>query len=345
MPYSTTQELPSEVKSKYTSKQQRAFRKAFNDAVAEGKSEKVAFQIAHAAARRAGDRDATQQKVGHKSKPRSQKASLEVDEGRTFSGDKRKKLAQKGQALKDGSFPIANKSDLRNAIQAYGRASNKAAAKRHIIKRAKALGATNMLPDDWKKNGDSAMSDLAEGIVTKPHKFSPQPDKPSLCAACNKTREAGQHQKKEDKAAKHPSKPHAFAPSENDPAKCAKCGKPKAAGQHQKEDDEDSAASESFHDVMAALRRAVREKVGRRVYLVDAGADWLVYERFDEDDYKFTRQSYTLSNGSVTLGDDATEVLRKTVYVPVSKQDSASGLVEIWGACLATEYAVDRGGR
>lgn len=136
MPYSSVSELPAGVKKKYTSKQQRVFQSAFNSAVKQGKSEAQAFKIAHQAAQKAG------------------KAN---DEARNVSTKERKKLANKGKAMKGGGFPIANKQDLKNAIQAYGRASNKAAAKRHIIKRAKALGATNLLPDSWKK-GDSAMA-------------------------------------------------------------------------------------------------------------------------------------------------------------------------------------------
>lgn len=142
MPYPSVNDLPPEVKEKYTSKQQRAFKKAFNSAVEKGKSEEQAFRIAHRAAQRAGKRNAVQNTQGS-------------DNAREFSTKQRKKLANKGQAMSDGSFPIANKQDLRNAIQAYGRASNKAAAKRHIIKRAKALGATDLLPDSWKSS-DSA---------------------------------------------------------------------------------------------------------------------------------------------------------------------------------------------
>lgn len=82
-----------------------------------------------------------------------------VDAARSFSKDQRDKLAKSGKAMSDGSFPIVNKQDLKNAIQAYGRASNKAAAKRHIIKRARALGATGMLPDDWAE--DSAQDEAA----------------------------------------------------------------------------------------------------------------------------------------------------------------------------------------
>lgn len=58
-------------------------------------------------------------------------------------------MAASGEALPDGSFPIATRADLANAIRAYGRASNQAEAKRHIIKRARALGATDALPEDW----------------------------------------------------------------------------------------------------------------------------------------------------------------------------------------------------
>lgn len=61
----------------------------------------------------------------------------------------RMKMAKSGEAMPDLSFPIKNVSDLHNAIQAIGRSKNPAAAKKHIIKRAKALGAENDLPDSW----------------------------------------------------------------------------------------------------------------------------------------------------------------------------------------------------
>lgn len=67
-----------------------------------------------------------------------------------FSTDQRKKLAQKQQAMPDGGYPIRNVSDLKNAIQAYGRATNKPAVKAWIKKRAKALGREDLLPDNWR---------------------------------------------------------------------------------------------------------------------------------------------------------------------------------------------------
>ena len=66
-----------------------------------------------------------------------------------FSESQRDKLAKKGHALPDGSYPIRNKSDLQNAIQAIGRAKNYDRAKAHITKRAKALSETDMLPERW----------------------------------------------------------------------------------------------------------------------------------------------------------------------------------------------------
>ena len=88
-----------------------------------------------------------------------------------FTDDERKKLASEGKAMKDGSFPIENKDDLENAIKAYGRAKNKAAAKRHIIKRAKALGATDLLPEDWagstKGKGKESKKVAGDGDLKK----------------------------------------------------------------------------------------------------------------------------------------------------------------------------------
>jgi hypothetical protein len=68
---------------------------------------------------------------------------------REYTDDQRAALAAKGQALANGAYPIADKADLQNAIASYGRAKNPAEVKAHIIKRAKALGCTDMLPDSW----------------------------------------------------------------------------------------------------------------------------------------------------------------------------------------------------
>ena len=66
-----------------------------------------------------------------------------------FSTEKREKLAKNKKALPDGSFPIENVSDLKNAIKTYGLAKDKNKAKNWIKKRAKELNAEKELPKTW----------------------------------------------------------------------------------------------------------------------------------------------------------------------------------------------------
>lgn len=71
-----------------------------------------------------------------------------------FTDKQRTRLAQQGKAMEGGRYPIRNKADLANAIQAVGRASGgeqgRAAVRRWIIRRARALGAMGLIPDSWK---------------------------------------------------------------------------------------------------------------------------------------------------------------------------------------------------
>lgn len=67
----------------------------------------------------------------------------------SVSDAKREKAADNGHAMPDGSFPINTVSDLKNAVHSYGRAKNKTAAKKHIIKRARALNHAKLLPAEW----------------------------------------------------------------------------------------------------------------------------------------------------------------------------------------------------
>lgn len=78
--------------------------------------------------------------------------------------EKREALAKEGKAMKDGSFPISNVEDLKNAIQAHGRAKDIAAAKKHIVKRARALGKYDLVPDEWKKPKTVAASAALKNI-------------------------------------------------------------------------------------------------------------------------------------------------------------------------------------
>ena len=74
-------------------------------------------------------------------------AELEIK--RMYGRQKREEMAESGEAMQDGSFPIADEADLKNAIQAHGRAKDIDAAKKHIVKRAKALGLEALIPAEW----------------------------------------------------------------------------------------------------------------------------------------------------------------------------------------------------
>ena len=52
------------------------------------------------------------------------------------------------------SFPIGNVADLKNAIQAFGRAGDKPAAKKHIISMAYKLKRPDLIPDNWRGAGN-----------------------------------------------------------------------------------------------------------------------------------------------------------------------------------------------
>jgi hypothetical protein len=80
-----------------------------------------------------------------------------------ISEEDRKALAEKGQALPDGSFPIRNEADLKNAIHAYGRSkkSDRAKVRKHIIKRARQLKVSALIPEEWT----TAASAEAEAMV------------------------------------------------------------------------------------------------------------------------------------------------------------------------------------
>lgn len=79
--------------------------------------------------------------------------AAEIALKRAFSEDMRTQMAQEGTALPDGSYPISNVDDLKNAISAFGRAKDKEAAKKHIMKRAKALGQEKLIPANWVTGG------------------------------------------------------------------------------------------------------------------------------------------------------------------------------------------------
>jgi 2'-5' RNA ligase len=61
----------------------------------------------------------------------------------------RREWTAQGVARADGAFPCPNVSYFRTSLAAYRFASDKQAAKRWLIKRAQALGCTDLLPESW----------------------------------------------------------------------------------------------------------------------------------------------------------------------------------------------------
>jgi hypothetical protein len=74
----------------------------------------------------------------------------------TIPEKERLALAKEGKAMPDGSFPIRNEEDLKNAIHAYGRAkaSDRREVRKHITKQARSLKRADLIPEQWK-NADS----------------------------------------------------------------------------------------------------------------------------------------------------------------------------------------------
>lgn len=84
-----------------------------------------------------------------------------------FSTKQREKLAEKGQAMPSGGFPIRHRKDLKRAIQAFGRAKNPDKTKAWILKRAKELDAMDLIPEKWlKENRVEHMSTTIENVDT-----------------------------------------------------------------------------------------------------------------------------------------------------------------------------------
>jgi len=83
---------------------------------------------------------------------------------RMYDEETRDAMAKAGEALPDGSFPIKDEDDLKNAIQAYGRASDKEAAKAHIMKRAAELDMEDMIPENWSEKAEDMEEDDEEMV-------------------------------------------------------------------------------------------------------------------------------------------------------------------------------------
>ena len=82
-----------------------------------------------------------------------------------FTNKQREKLANEDEAMPDGSYPIRNRSDLKNAIQAFGRSKNPEKTKRWIKKRARELDAEDLLPDSWMEHSDDSSYLVHYGVL------------------------------------------------------------------------------------------------------------------------------------------------------------------------------------
>lgn len=213
---------------------------------------------------------------------------VHVDAARKFSTKQRKAAAKSGAAMKDGSFPIQNEQDLKNAIRAVGRASNPAAAKAHIIKRAKALGLTKLLPNDWAALEAPTEAELAYvyeslGVLNWDRvKISCPVDD---CSRSFFT---------EDGLAEHAEAVHTF-------------------------DDIRRVLDEYIREQYA--KASTPSKPGVYTWVNDLAQDWVVWSQDNGKECDLYKASYTLdSDNNVTLGEPA-KVVRRTVYDPAPKGD------------------------
>lgn len=74
------------------------------------------------------------------------------------TAEQRRAFAKSGIAMPDGSYYIRNgpdgPDDLKSAIRLVGMGNNSdLAIRKHIIKRAEAIGRLDMLPDSWNHDG------------------------------------------------------------------------------------------------------------------------------------------------------------------------------------------------
>jgi hypothetical protein len=70
----------------------------------------------------------------------------------------RRREAANGEAEPDGSYPIRTAQDVRNAVNDFNRSHGTPKDRAHIIARARAIGAEDALPDDWRKSLNEEIS-------------------------------------------------------------------------------------------------------------------------------------------------------------------------------------------
>lgn len=88
-------------------------------------------------------------------------------EKKDYTDAQRADMADSGQAMASGGFPIKTVKDLKNAIRSIGRAKDRAAAIAHIIARAKALGKEDLIPDSFKavEHDTATLDQVRAGLI------------------------------------------------------------------------------------------------------------------------------------------------------------------------------------
>ena len=225
---------------------------------------------------------------------------------REFSQEERDKAASSGAALPDGSFPIHNKSDLSNAVRAIGRAKDRGKAMAHIKSRARALGASDMLPDTWSKRDSDEIEIDMTGLLGKKEttmtaeEFKKAVDD-AVGAAMKDTSERIAKQETENADLKAqvaflsmPTAYQEFAKSMPDEQKKAFAAKDK------KEQDEEMAEE--------AKKRAEKIDPSIAKRLAEADEDRKILKQLQEKDEKITFAKRAIDLG---LPEDKGEILRK----------------------------------
>lgn len=90
-----------------------------------------------------------------------------------YTAEEQRTMLANGQAFKapDGSpsYPIGDKADLDSAIHAVGRGgADHDAIRKYIIGRAKALGASSDIPDNWAADGSLKETTVSKTLETAP---------------------------------------------------------------------------------------------------------------------------------------------------------------------------------
>lgn len=253
----------------------------------------------------------------------------EVETGRTFSTQERKQAAKKGQAKKDGGYPIKNEADLKNAIRAYGR-NPTSATKQHIVKRARALGLTKLLPEKWDTaasggDGKMALKVKPKGkqhcIYDGDREVTCHPDRGKAMVALQAALK-----KKQDSAS-------------DDEILFVECHDPSCerAFLHVNAMFEHAETVHTFNDIQRLIHQALREKYHKRgdydasppipgtwVWTEDVAEDWVVFTVEAGSDTTMYKATYSISEDSQVTLSAPVEVVRRTVYEEVKTGGKAS---------------------